>query len=188
MVNQSPDSEPFTSLRGQLLLATPTLSDGTFDHSVILIAEHTEKDGAVGTIINHPIGTTVGNLISQLKNSSLARVPVLRGGPVGTEHLSFSSLSWDSKNHLIRLKHISAETAESTMDKTDHIVKAIVGHSAWVPGQLEDELDRNTWITLKPDLTLLDQPHDPDLWKRLLSSISPYHALLSLAPKNPILN
>lgn len=188
MVTQSQDPESFTSLRGQLLLATPTLNDGTFDHSVILIAEHTEKDGAVGTIINHPTGITVGNLISQLKQSPLAEIPVLRGGPVATEHLTFSSLCWDLKNRQIRLNPISADKAESTLQKPDHIVQAIVGHSAWVPGQLEDELQRNTWITLKPSPSLLTQAHDIDLWKRLLSSISPYHALLSLAPKNPILN
>lgn len=169
-------------------MATPTLNDGTFDHSVILIAEHTEKHGAVGTIINHPIGTTVGELVSQLKKSPLAEIPVIRGGPVATEHLTFSSLCWDPKNQLIRVNPVSAEKAESALQKPDHMVQAIVGHSAWVPGQLEDELQRNTWITLKPSPSLLTQAHDIDLWKRLLSSISPYHALLSLAPKNPILN
>jgi putative transcriptional regulator len=191
VVTQSPDfesSEPFVSLRGRLLLATPALNDDIFDQSVILIAEHTQKDGAVGAIINHPIGMTVGNLVSQLKDSPISALPVLRGGPVASEQLSFSSLSWNQKNKLLQLDRISAETAASAITRPDHVVQAIVGHSAWIPGQLEAELERHTWIILEPSAGLLRQPHDIDLWKRLLSSISPYHALLSLAPKHPILN
>jgi putative transcriptional regulator len=176
------------SLRGQLLLATPSLSDGTFDHSVIFIAEHNAKDGAVGAIINHPIGTTVGALVSHLKKSPLANLPVLQGGPVGTEHLSFTVLYTDPENQTRLIPRISAEAAEEMVDKTDHLVQAIVGHSAWTPGQLEDEIERNTWITLQPPHDFLSHPHDLDLWKRLLSGISPYHALLSQAPKNPMLN
>ena len=176
------------SLRGQLLLATPTLSDGTFDHSVIYIAEHTAKDGAVGAIINHPIGKTVGALVSQLNQSSLANLPVLQGGPVGTEHLTFTALYMDPKNQTQLIPRISAEAAESMVEKKGYLVQAIVGHSAWSPGQLEDEIERKTWITLQPPNDFLSYPHDLDLWKRLLSSISPYHALLSQAPKNPMLN
>jgi putative transcriptional regulator len=188
VVINTPDTEPFHSLRGQLLIATPSLSDGTFDHSVIFIAEHTEKDGAVGAIINHPIGITVGSLVSQLKKSPLSKLPVLQGGPIATEQLTFSSLTWDVKKQQIAHTRISVETAEHTITEGDQLIQAIVGHSGWVPGQLEDEIQRNTWIPLKPTANLLTQTHDINLWKRLLSSISPYHALLSQAPKNPMLN
>lgn len=176
------------SLRGQLLLATPSLSDGTFDYSVIFIAEHNPKDGAVGAIINHPLGTTVGSLVSQLKKSPLSHLPVLQGGPVGTEHLTFTVIHMDPKEGPSLMPRISAEAAEVLVDKKDHLVQAIVGHSAWSPGQLEDEIERNTWITLPPPKDILAHPHDLSLWKRLLSGISPYHALLSQAPKNPMLN
>ena len=181
------ESEPI-SLRGQLLLATPSLSDGTFDHSVIFIAEHNEKVGAVGAIINQPIGTTVGALVSQLKKSPLAKLPVMQGGPVGTEHLTFTVIHMDPINGVSLMPRISAEAAEVLVDKKDHLVQAIVGHSAWTPGQLEDEIERNTWFTLQPPIDILSHPHDLTLWKRLLSGISPYHALLSQAPKNPMLN
>jgi putative transcriptional regulator len=181
------DPEPI-SLRGQLLLATPSLSDGTFDHSVIFLAEHNPKDGAVGAIINHPLDTTVGSLVSQLKKSPLANLPVLQGGPVGTEHLTFTVIYMDPKDGAHLMPRISADAAEVLVGKKDHLVQAIVGHSAWTPGQLEDEIERNTWITLPPPQDILAHPHDLTLWKRLLSGISPYHALISQAPKNPMLN
>jgi putative transcriptional regulator len=187
-VNLNSTESETPSLRGRLLLATPTLRDGTFDHSVIFIAEHSAMDGALGAIINHPIGKTVGDLVSELEHTALANLPVLQGGPVGTEHLNFTVLYIDAENQTRLISKISTEAAESMVEKKGHLVQAIVGHSAWSPGQLEDEIERNAWITLDPPLDFLSHPHNLDLWKRLLSSISPYHALISQAPKNPMLN
>lgn len=188
MPDATSDSELSISLRGQLLLATPALSDGTFDHSVILLAEHSSDEGAFGAIINHPSETTVADLVPHLKSTPLASLPVHRGGPLSNEELTFSSLSWKSGSGLSFLPRISAQNAASLVGREGHVIHATVGHSAWTPGQLESELLRNTWITLKPDSSILTHPHDLTLWKRLLSGISPYHALLSQAPANPLLN
>lgn len=182
------ESELSISLRGQLLLAAPALSDGTFDHSVILLAEHSSDTGAFGAIINHPSETTVGDLIPHLKSTPLAHLPIYRGGPLSTGELTFSSLTWSPENGVVYLTRISAGAAAQMVGKEGNVVQATVGHSAWAPGQLENELLGNTWITLKPVASLVTDDHDLDLWKRLLSDISPYHALLSQAPRNPLLN
>ena len=181
-------SELSISLRGRLLLAAPALSDGTFDQSVILLAEHSSEEGAFGTIINHPSDTRVGELVPHLKAGPLSSLPVYRGGPLSNEELTFSTFSWDPETGLNFIPRISAQDAASIAGKEGHIVQATVGHSAWVPGQLENELMGNTWITVKPLASLMALPHDLSLWKKLLSGISSYHALLSQAPKNPILN
>lgn len=181
-------SEQSISLSGQLLLAAPALSDDTFDRAVILLAEHSATEGAFGIILNHPADGTVGTLVPNLSASSLSQLPLHHGGPVSTDELTFSSLSWDSKNQLCFLPKISVATAESSLVLDRHLVHATVGHSAWSPGQLENELLRNTWITLKPGPSLFSLPHDRTLWKNLLKQISPYHDLLSHAPKNPAFN
>ena len=46
------------SLRGQLLLASPTMTDPNFSRSVILTAAHTDE-GAMGLVLNRPAATTV---------------------------------------------------------------------------------------------------------------------------------
>src|SRR3954453_13868411 len=69
------------SLRGTLLLASPTMQDPNFARSVVLIAEHTE-DGAMGLVLNRPAATTVveaGPALAWLSDGG-ARVYV--GGPV----------------------------------------------------------------------------------------------------------
>jgi putative AlgH/UPF0301 family transcriptional regulator len=50
-----PDISGPTSFTGQLLIATPALQGSTFEHAVILIAQH-NKDGALGIVINRPLG------------------------------------------------------------------------------------------------------------------------------------
>ena len=139
-------------------------------------------------IINHPTDATVEDLVPSLSNTSLALVPVHRGGPLSTDELTFSSFAWSQKSGLAYLPRISAQAAEAMVGKPGHIVHATVGHSAWSPGQLESELKLNTWITSRPSVALLSEPHDLALWKTLLKTISPYHDLLSQAPKNPLLN
>src|SRR3984957_20982710 len=44
-----------TSLAGQLLIATPTIGDPRFAHTVILMVRH-DKEGALGIVINRPVG------------------------------------------------------------------------------------------------------------------------------------
>jgi putative transcriptional regulator len=185
---ESSASEQSFSLRGQLLIASPSLADGTFDHAVIILAVHSATDGAVGAIINHRTETTVGELIPEPEFKALRTLPVYHGGPVATDQLTFSALSWEEPIGLRYLPRITAQTAVKLAGKPGHIVRACIGHSAWSPGQLENELTRNTWIPLKPDSSLLSRAHDLSLWNELLKDISPYHHLLSQAPQNPFLN
>src|SRR5580704_7698079 len=44
-----------SSLKGQLLIATPAMRDTRFDRAVILMVRH-DGDGAVGIVINRPLG------------------------------------------------------------------------------------------------------------------------------------
>lgn len=188
MPGESSASELPFSLSGQLLLASPALADGIFDRSVILIAEHSTKDGAIGTIINHRTEATVGQLLPDPAFSALHHLPIHCGGPVSTSELSFSSFSWANSKSLDYAPRISAKHASQLVASGKHIIRATVGHSGWSPGQLEDELRRNTWITLCPSAALLNHPHDLSLWTDLLKGISPYHHLLAEAPQNPLLN
>ena len=51
-------------LQKKILLADPSLRDGTFNKSVVLLAEHSPEEGAFGLILNHPSGQTVSDLLS----------------------------------------------------------------------------------------------------------------------------
>ncbi len=175
-------------LQGYLLLADPSLRDGIFDHSVILLADHSPTQGAFGLILNHPTGRMVGDFVTDKDLGQLRRIPVHEGGPVGREHLTFSAFWWNKKSGLRWAIRISAEDAVKHAHRPGRIVRAFVGHSGWSPGQLEGELRRSSWITTRPAPELLGADHDRSLWYGILRHLSPFHRILAEAPPKPLLN
>src|ERR687891_666821 len=69
------------SLRGKLLLASPTLLDPNFVRAVVLIAEHTEE-GAMGLVLNRPAASTVSDAVPDLAWLAGDDEQVYVGGPV----------------------------------------------------------------------------------------------------------
>ena len=53
------------SLQGNLILAVPQLKEPPFFQSVLLLTEHNDENGALGYILNRPIGRVVGDLLSE---------------------------------------------------------------------------------------------------------------------------
>jgi putative transcriptional regulator len=176
------------SLQGKLLLSDPSLRDGIFDHSVILLTHHTEEEGAHGLIINQPTGKVVGDLLPNEEFTSLRHLAVHAGGPVSQEMLTFSSFWWSKKLGLRWAMRISKEEAANHAKKPGRIVRAFIGYSGWSAGQLENELRRDAWHTLDARSGLLGCAHDDSLWHALLGSISPLHRILAEAPRDPFLN
>jgi len=187
--SKSSSSDQPIALQGQLLLADPSLRDGVFDHSVVLLAEHSSKSGAFGLVLNHPTGHVVGDLLKDDAFAPLRKVAVHQGGPVSCEHLTFSAFWWNHEKKQLRWAiRISAEDAIAHSHRPGTLIRAFIGYSGWNPGQLETELRRNSWITTKPDNALLGQNHDRELWTEILRHLSPYHRILAEAPPDPFLN
>lgn len=169
-------------------MADPSLRDGTFDQSVILISEHSPEDGAFGLILNQPTGKQVSDYLTAPEFAPLSRIPVFTGGPVAREQLTFSAFWWSRKEGLRWAVRISLEDAIKHAGRSGTIVRAFVGHSGWSPGQLEGELRRHSWFTTRPDSGLLGAEHDRHLWRGILRGMSPLHRILAEAPANPTLN
>ena len=74
------------NLAGSLLLAHPAMRDPNFRRAVVLLSAHGD-DGAMGVVLNRPLGKQLGDLNAQFAASPLAGVPVYQGGPVQTEQL-----------------------------------------------------------------------------------------------------
>lgn len=176
-------------LQGQLLLASPALHDGVFDRSVILLAEHSLKEGAFGLVLNHPTGHVVGDLLTDESFAPLRQVSVHFGGPVARDQLTFSAFWWSQEHKRLRWAiRIPAEEAAQRSHQPGTLVRAYVGYSGWSPGQLENELQLHSWIAARPHADLFGQTHDKSLWAEILRHLSPYHRLISEAPEDPFMN
>ena len=69
------------SLRGQLLIAAPSLDDPNFARTVILVAHH-DDDGAMGVVLNRPGDHVVGDAVPELADVVGDDEAVFVGGPV----------------------------------------------------------------------------------------------------------
>jgi putative transcriptional regulator len=185
MSDQAPDTP--IHLQGHILLADPSLRDGIFNKSVILLAEHNDDDGAYGLILNQPTEQTVGDLLKSDEFYPLKNIRVHLGGPVGQEHLTFAAI-WTENHQLKFATRISAEDAITRTQQPGTLIRAFAGYSGWTPGQLEGELRKNSWITTLPEERILASDHEKNLWAELLREISPYHKILAEAPDDLFMN
>src|SRR5437879_13545831 len=72
------------SLKGNLLIAAPTLIDPNFRRTVVLLLEHT-PDGAIGVVLNRPSDTEAREAVPDLRAVLLDDEPIFLGGPVQPE-------------------------------------------------------------------------------------------------------
>lgn len=172
------------SLRGQLLIAGPSLFD-FFRRTVILVIEHTEE-GAFGLVLNRPSEAPVREAVPVLAplagDDELVRI----GGPVAPENVvalgEFADPE-DAAGVIVGdLGLVDPDSAEAAVRR----VRVYAGHAGWGPGQLEDELERDAWIV--ESASEEDPFTDGDLWALLLRRKGGNYSLLAQMPEDPSLN
>ena len=68
------------SLAGSLLLAHPILRDPNFRKTAVLMSTH-GPDGAMGVVLNRPLGKRLGELKGDFALGPLASTPIFWAGP-----------------------------------------------------------------------------------------------------------
>jgi len=145
------------NLTGHFLIAMPAMTDPRFAKSVTYICEH-NADGAIGLVINRPIDMTYTALFQQinldLSNNPIAQEQVHFGGPVQPERgfvLHQPPGDWDSTiaitgdTALTTSKDIPEAVANGTGPEK---ILLTLGYAGWSPGQLEQEMGQNAWLTV----------------------------------------
>ena len=174
-------SKIYTEIEGHFLLARLNVK-GIFARSVVWVVEFSEGKGARGFILNRPTGKTLGVCSPNFAGTPLGDVPVLEGGPVGSGQLCFvlrSRASADGKHHV----RVGVRTEEIRDVIFNPGVRAygFVGRAEWAPGQLEDEISRNTWMRMRMDADAWDAGGAEDFWRRLVAKIRKPEAELMLS-------
>lgn len=175
-------------LSGSLLLANPTMRDPNFTRAVVFMAAHNTADGAFGYILNRPLEKKVADLLPDQELGALGDVPVYLGGPVSTDKLAFASLRWSPKKRRLKcVTHLSVQDAIHELSM-GHDVRGFVGYSGWSGGQLETELERNSWIISPPRRVILTCQEPTQLWNDLLNEMGPVFRLMAKMPADVSLN
>jgi putative transcriptional regulator len=179
------------SLRGQLLIASPTLTDPNFDRTVVLIAEHGEE-GAMGVVLNRVSELDVEEAAPALAGLVEPGAAVHAGGPVQpTAVVIVAEFEEPERAAAIVLDRIGFVAADSDFDSLPAEVRRVrvfAGLAGWGPGQLEAELERDDWI-VEPAAPEDVFAADPDsLWSTVLERKGGQYALVARMPPDPSLN
>lgn len=183
------------SLEGQFLVAMPDMADERFAESVILIVGHGEE-GAMGLVVNHELANLrFADILDELDlgdPDAVIRLPdsirdraVMRGGPVekGRGFVLHSGDYHSGNTH----KVIEDIGLTATLD----ILKAMafgpapqaalfaLGCCGWSPGQLEDEISANGWLTIPFQRDLLFEVPVERRYDKALASLNITRASLS---------
>lgn len=182
-------------LQGQFLIAMPSMSDSRFEHSVVYICSHSDQ-GAMGLIVNQRSAhLSLKDLLVQLNilnDDNAIKLPeqinameVYKGGPVEVER-GFVLHSDDFK---LEQSTISIDTG-ICLTATLEILRALVqgggpsqamlalGYAGWGPGQLENEIQANGWLTAPADPEILFDSETDTKWHRALGSLGVDPAML----------
>ena len=147
-------------LTGHFLIAMPSLESDIFDGGVIYLFDHSEE-GAVGLLINHPYDISFAEVVNDLEvepnpSMDLSEKMVFFGGPVHSDKgFVLHSPSRECRSSLQSGELVMTSSRDVLEDYVmgqgpENLLLAL-GYSGWAPGQLEDELARNVWLTVQAD-------------------------------------
>lgn len=176
----STPSPPVGYLEGYLLIATPLITESCFAHAVIYICAH-NQGGAMGLVINHTIqNLAYGDIFTQLNidgDRFDRETPVFFGGPVDAARgFVLHSCEYGRTETVLMQNGISLTSNIQVL--RDMAVgmgpkKALLalGYAGWTAGQLEAEIEANSWLTV---------PATPDLVFDTANDLKWNHSALSV--------
>ena len=154
----------FPSLKNHFLLAMPGLRDPHFSHAVVYICEHSEE-GAMGLVVNNQLNIPVKAIFDQLqlKYSDATSSPLIfSGGPVQRDrgfilHQNCTQ-KWESTVEISRDISLTASKdilSDIALGNGPEHSLITLGYSSWGPGQLEEEIVQNSWLTVPADSAII---------------------------------
>ncbi len=176
-------------MRGQLLIAGPTLQDPNFWRTVVLVVEHSEA-GALGLVLNRPSESTVGEAVPELTDITDAADDVHVGGPVGQSAVIVLA-DFEDPHDAALIAFDSVGVLGAPADELGAGVRrarVFAGHSGWGPGQLDGELERGDWIIEPARYSDAFARQPSALWPEVLERKGGSYALVARMPPDPSLN
>ena len=179
---------PPDSLKGQLLIAAPTLIDPNFRRSVVLVIEHGDE-GALGVVLNRPTDISVEDAVPEL--AGLGDGPVYAGGPVQPQAVialaEYSGLPPDG-SVCGPIAPIGVDTDMENLSDQVTRLRVFAGYSGWSEGQLDGELEEEAWF-VEPALPGDVFNDDSDgLWRHVLERKGGEYRLVARMPDDPRVN
>jgi putative transcriptional regulator len=177
--------------KGRVLVSEPFLQDTYFKRSIVLLTEYSDK-GASGFVLNKPLNVKVTDIIPEFPATD---INISIGGPVETNTLHFmhtlgaevpnavhvfKDIWWGGDIGYITDKLSSGEISSGQL-------RLFLGYSGWDAGQLENELDQNSWMVTEINSKEMMFPME-NLWKTAMNRMGDKYRIWANFPENPSQN
>lgn len=177
---------------GILLISDPFLKDPNFMRTVVFLCEHREQ-GSFGFVLNRKFENTIDELVSELEGF---KIPVYYGGPVQIDTIHFlhqypdeipggievmKGVYWGGDFDLV------IEMIKNNLLDADKI-RFFIGYSGWGSGQLDEELNEKSWLTVKAVRKLIFHKQHEEIWKDSLKQLGGEFEMMINFPIDPQLN
>ena len=179
-------------LKGKLLLAMPGMMDPRFDRSVIFLCAH-DAVGSMGLVVNKKLENVkfkhvleqVGMKSDICIDAGFLNIPVFNGGPVDSIR-GFLLHSSDYKQpdtveitESFRVTGTIEALKEVISGKGPEEMLFILGYAGWGAGQLEQEIQANSWLVAEAKPQVIFEDSADHKWAMALKSLGIDPAMLS---------
>lgn len=175
-------------LAGQILIAMPTMQDPRFERAIVYMCAHTPQ-GAMGLVINRLLGEfTFPELLDQIGIKPVrphGDVRVHFGGPVepgrgfvlhSADFQIDGTLLFDDGVALTASVDILKAMAEGNGPRQALLA---LGYAGWSAGQLESEIQTNSWLSVGADEGLVFDDDLGSKWARAMTKLGVDTGMLS---------
>lgn len=180
--------------KGRILIASPLLNDYHFSRSVILIINK-DENGTMGIVLNKDFRyhVSLGDLLKEEEN--LPYIHIGKGGPVSRNAIFFihDIEGIDDSMDLGNGLYINGDL-EQIVDfiKKDNgyekRIRFFLGYAGWTEGQLEKEIDEDSWIIGELDKEYFFNNSYKELWRYSLEEMGEPYRTWSRYPLIPAMN
>lgn len=166
--------------------------DPNFKRSVILLTDH-NPEGTVGYILNQKSGYLLKDVLPDCDTE----FPVYLGGPVGNDTIHFIHNCYDRMNSGMEIggglywggnfETLKLLLKNRQVDEFE--IKFFLGYSGWTAGQLDTELEQNSWLVSNSyPSQVVFVGDEENLWKEIVIGLGPKYAHIANFPGNPMWN
>lgn len=180
--------------QGKILISEPFLCDHIFGRSVILLVDYT-RDGVIGLVMNKPLPILLNEVLDDFKNYE-KDIPIYKGGPLCLDTLfylhTFRGISGSisiTEGFYMNGDFNEVKTCIRRGEQIEGNIRFFLGYSGWDYGQLNKEINANTWIIGEESKeTLMDERKSSLLWQNTMNRLGGKYKMWSRFPQIPILN
>lgn len=170
-------------LTGHFLISETELEDPNFKETVVFLVDHSEE-GAFGLVVNRMSQSTLGEVFEEFADHPAASIPIFVGGPVEPHYLF---ILYAGLPEGIRSEHAREPLGGIVFEPdfkpvSDYLkgdwlsrppedkgeIKFFAGYAGWGAGQLEQELEINSWVILPGTDELIFASHPEEGWREAL--------------------